>query len=47
MNEKGDRFLIYRVYGSGTDKAKVEKVSNPAKLWKEGYISAHPIRIEL
>lgn len=47
MKEKGDRFYIYRVYGAGTDKAKVEKIRNPAKLWKEGKIDADPIRIEL
>lgn len=47
MKEKGEKFYIYRVYGAGTDKAKVEIIRNPAKLWKEGKIEADPIRIEL
>ena len=47
MKEKGDKFYIYRVYGAGTKKSKIEKISNPVKLWKEGYIDAYPIIIEL
>jgi len=47
MEEKGDKFYIYRVYGAGTEEAKIEKISNPAKLWKEGHIDAYPIGIEL
>ncbi|MHA1381329.1 MAG: DUF3883 domain-containing protein, partial [Candidatus Helarchaeota archaeon] len=47
MNEKGENFYIYRVYGAGTDKPRLEKISNPAKLWLDGKINAYPIRIEL
>ena len=47
MNEKGDQFYIYRVYGAGTKNAKLEKIPNPAKLWKEGSIDAHPVGIEI
>ncbi|MCD6115126.1 DUF3883 domain-containing protein, partial [bacterium] len=47
MKEKGDKFYIYRVYGAGTQEAKVEKLPNPAKLWKEGHIDAYPLGIEI
>jgi len=47
MKEKGDKFYIYRVYGAGTKNAKIKKIPNPAKLWKEGHINAYPIRIEI
>jgi len=47
MKEKGDKFYIYRVYGVGTEEVKLEKIPNPAKLWKEGHIDAYPIGIEI
>ena len=47
MKGKGNDFCIYRVYGVGTEEVKLEKIHNPAKLWKEGYIDAYPIRVEL
>ncbi|MDL1957681.1 MAG: DUF3883 domain-containing protein, partial [Candidatus Desulfofervidus auxilii] len=47
MKEKGDKFYIYRVYGAGTENAKIEKIPDPAKLWKEGHIDAYPIGIEI
>ena len=47
IKEKGDKFYIYRVYGAGTNKARLEKIHNPAKLWKDGYIYADPINIKI
>ena len=47
MKEKGDKFYIYRVYGAGTENTKIEKIPDPAKLWKEGHIDAYPIGIEI
>jgi len=47
MKEKEDKFYIYRVYGAGTEKVKIEKIPNPAKLWEEGHIDAYPIGIEI
>ena len=47
MEEKGDNFYIYRVYGAGRKDAKILKIRNPAKLWKEGKIDIYPIGIEL
>ena len=47
MKEKEDKFYIYRVYGAGTKNAEIKKIPDPAKLWKEGYIDAYPINIEL
>ena len=47
MKEKGDKYHIYRVYGAGTKNAKLEKIHNPAKLWKDGCINAYPVGIEI
>ncbi len=47
MMEKEDKFYIYRVYGAGTKEVGGKKIKNPAKLWREGNIDAHPVRIKL
>lgn len=47
MQEKGDKFLIYRVSGAGTEKVKLVTIRNPAKLWRDGGIVADPIRIQI
>ena len=47
MQEKGDKFRIYRVSGVGTKKAKLVPIKNPAKCWRDGVIVAHPIRIQI
>jgi hypothetical protein len=47
MQEKGDKFLIYRVFGAGTKEAKLVLIENPAKRWRDGVIVAHPIRIQI
>ncbi|MCW7081006.1 MAG: DUF3883 domain-containing protein, partial [Candidatus Methanospirare jalkutatii] len=47
MKEKGDKFYIYRVYGVGTKNAKIEKIHNPVKQWKDEKIEAYPICIVL
>ena len=47
MQEKGDKFWIYRVYGIATKKQRLVEIKNPAKLWKEGDIIADPIKIQL
>jgi len=47
IREKGDDFCIYRVYNARTNKARAEKIQNPAKLWLDGFIEAYPIHIEL
>jgi len=47
MKEKGDNFYIYRVFGAGTEEAKVVKIPNPAKLWSEGRLVAYPIGVEV
>lgn len=47
MQEKGDKFWIYRVSSTGTKKVKLVKIENPAKLWRDGGIVAHPIRIQI
>lgn len=48
MQETDDNFFIYRIYNAGSkETAKVVKICNPSKRWKEGSITAHPIRIQL
>jgi len=48
LQEKGDKFFIYRVYGAGTRKPPPPlKIRNPARLWLEGSINAYPVRIQL
>ncbi|GAA4446143.1 hypothetical protein GCM10023189_00990 [Nibrella saemangeumensis] len=39
----GDKFWIYCVFNAGQDNAKILKLNNPIKLWKEGNLFAHPI----
>ncbi|GBF36873.1 hypothetical protein [Methanofervidicoccus abyssi] len=34
MEEKGDNFYIYRVYGAGRKDAKILKIRNPANFGK-------------
>ena len=47
MQEFGNRFYIFRVFGAGRKRAKVMQMKNPYKMWKEGKIHAYPVRIEL
>ena len=47
MEEKGDRFYIYKVYWIENEIKRLEKIPNPVKLWLEKRINAYPIRIEL
>lgn len=47
MNEKKERFFVYRVYNSGTKLARYMRIRNPAQLWQEGRIVAYPVRIQL
>jgi len=47
MNEKKERFFVYRVYNSGTKLARYVRIRNPAQLWQEGRIAAYPVRIQL
>jgi hypothetical protein len=47
MNEKKERYVVYRVYSSGTKLARYVRIRNPAQLWQEGHIAAYPVRIQL
>jgi hypothetical protein len=47
MQKEGAKFWIYRVYGAETDKPKLVKIRNPAKLWRDGDIIADPIKIQI
>ncbi len=44
---EGDKYKIYVVSNAGTEKAKIIIIENPAKLWKEGKLYAHPVRFRL
>jgi lipopolysaccharide export LptBFGC system permease protein LptF len=47
LQEKGDKFHIYRIYNAGTDEAKLVDILNPKKLWQDGSLIAYPIRIQI
>jgi len=47
-NEKeGDKYKIYIVNNAGTKNAKINIISNPVRLWKEGRLYAHPVNIKI
>ncbi|MBI4850103.1 MAG: hypothetical protein HY808_16270 [Nitrospirae bacterium] len=43
----GEKYWIYKVVNAGQENAKIEKLQNPIKLWKEGRLYAHPVNIKL
>ena len=45
--DRGTKYQIYVVSNAGKNNAKVIKVINPIKQWKEGKLKAHPINFEL
>jgi len=47
MKEKGDSYIIYRVYGAGTHNSSVVKIANPIKLIYEGKIKVKDAKIEI
>jgi len=47
MQQHGDRFSIYRIYGAGTENPRVVRIKDPAGLWRKGAIDAHPVRIRI
>jgi len=44
---KGYKYWIYTVINAGTTNAKIRKISDPIKLWKDGKLYAHPVQFEL
>lgn len=47
-NEReGDKYKIYIVNNAGTKKAKINVISNPVRLWRDGKLYAHPVNIKL
>lgn len=44
---EGDKYKIYVVSHVGTNDAKIKIIKNPVKLWKEGRLYAHPVRLKL
>jgi len=44
---EGDKYFIYVVSNAGLHNAKIRPLKNPIKLWKQGKLKAHPVRIEL
>jgi hypothetical protein len=44
---EGDKYKIYVVSNAGTKNAKIKIIKNPAKLWKDGKLYAHPIHFRL
>jgi len=44
---EGDKYRIYIVRNAGTRAANIGIVKNPAKMWKEGKLYAHPVQFRL
>ena len=47
IGNEGEKYCIYLVANAGTSKATIQKIRNPAKLWKEGKLYAHPVNFRL
>lgn len=45
--QKRDKFHIYRIYGAGTKNPKLVDISDPYQQWKDGNLTANPIRIQI
>ncbi len=43
----GDKYKVYVVSNAGSENVKIEVLSNPVKLWKEGKLYAHPVNLKL
>lgn len=43
---EGGKYWIYVVVNAGQKNAKIKKIQNPIKLWKDGKF-AHPIRFKI
>ncbi|MHA1660195.1 MAG: DUF3883 domain-containing protein [Promethearchaeota archaeon] len=46
-NNDGDKYWIYIVVNAGKEYAKIKKLQNPIKKWKDGRLYAHPIHFKL
>lgn len=46
-NNDGDKYWIYIVVNAGKEHAKIKKLQNPIKKWKDGRLYAHPIHFKL
>ncbi|MFQ5443648.1 MAG: protein NO VEIN domain-containing protein, partial [Nitrospinales bacterium] len=44
---QGEKYWIYSVVNAGQSNAKIFKIQNPIKLWKDGRLYAHPIQFKL
>lgn len=44
---EGNKYAIYRVFNAGKSNAQIKMLKNPVKLWQEGKLYAHPIRLKL
>lgn len=44
---EGEKYFIYVVENAGSESSKLSIIKNPVKLWKEGKLSAHPVRLRL
>ena len=44
---EGEKYFFYVVSNVGTQRSKIDKIRNPIKLWKEGKLRAHPVRLQI
>ena len=47
-NNEGDKYFFFVVMNAGKkENARIKKIQNPIKLWKEGKLYAHPVNFKL
>ena len=44
---EGEKYFFYVVSNVGKSGSKIRKIRNPIKLWKEGRLPAHPVRLQI
>ena len=44
---EGEKYSIYVVSNAGQQTAKITKLNDPIRLWKEGKLYAHPVNFKL
>ena len=47
-NNEGDKYFFFVVINAGEkDNARVKRIQNPIKHWKDGNLYAHPVNFKL
>ncbi|MFA5779382.1 MAG: DUF3883 domain-containing protein, partial [Elusimicrobiota bacterium] len=46
-NDEGEKYSFHIVSNTGKPSARIKKLKNPIKLWKEGKLYADPVKFKL